>query len=286
MPAPKLSPPTSKRRDRLLAALMLLPGCACAQLYHWVDERGVPHYSDQPPPGGAERIEHPERAEARTIEVASVIDGDTVQLSEERRLRLIGIDAPEMPHRGRPGEAGAEAARVQLQRLVADSELHLQPGETTRDDYDRLLGYLHDERDRDIGAEMLRAGFAVVSLHEDNAQRADAYFTAEAEAREAGRGLWAEPALQPLHAAEAAAHRNSYRQLEGRVVATRAGQANAELQLEGGLHLTVDKTARERFSGAALRALEGETVRVRGVIRQRDGEPLIHLRHPAQMDQI
>lgn len=286
MPAPKLSPPTTKRRDRLLAALMLLPLSVCAQVYHWVDERGVPHYSDQPPPGGAERMERPEDPESRAIEVTSVIDGDTVQLSDERRLRLIGIDAPEMPRRGRPGEAGAEKARARLEQLLADADLRLEPGESTRDDYDRLLGYLRDGRGRDIGAEMLRAGHAVASLHEDNAARADAYFAAEAEAREAGRGLWAEAALQPLPAAEATAHRNSYRQLEGRVVAARAGRANAELQLESGLRLTVNEAARERFSGADLRALEDETVRVRGVIRQRDGEPLIHLRHPAQLDSL
>ncbi|WP_084191598.1 thermonuclease family protein [Algiphilus aromaticivorans] len=270
----------------LLAALMLLPASVCAQLYHWVDERGVPHYSDRPPPGGAERIEAISRPAVREARVASVIDGDTVVLDDQRRLRLIGIDAPEMPYRGRPGEPGAEAARAHLASLVEGSELHLQPGDTARDDYDRLLGYLRDDSGRDLGAEMLRAGWAVVSLHEDNAGHADAYFAAEDEARKAGRGLWAEPALQPLPAIEAGAHRNSYRQLEGRVVAARAGRVSAELRLEGELRLHVAEAARERFSGARLRALEGETVRVRGVIRQRDGHPLIHLRHPAQMDQL
>jgi micrococcal nuclease len=272
--------------NRLLAALVLLPASAGAQLYHWVDKQGVPHYSDRPPPAGAERIDAAERPATREVSVTEVIDGDTVMLAEERRLRLIGIDAPEMPHRGHPGEAGADAARARLQQMLADAELRLEPGDTARDDYDRLLGYLHDARGRDIGAEMLRAGYAVVSLHEDNAARADAYFAAEAAARDAGRGLWAEPALQPLPAAEAAAHRNSYRQLEGRVVAARAGRADAELRLEGGLRLAVDEPARKRFSGAALRALEGERVRVRGVIRQRDGKPLIHLRHPAQLDRL
>lgn len=277
---------TVVHRNHLLAALMLLPASACAQLYHWVDEHGVPHYSDQPPPGGAERIDTAEPPATREVTIAEVIDGDTVMLADERRLRLIGIDAPEMPHRGRPGEAGAEASRARLQELLADTELRLEPGENTRDDYERLLGYLQDARGRDIGAEMLRAGYAMANLHEDNAARANAYFAAEAEAREAGRGLWAKPALQPLPAAEAAAHRNSYRQLEGRVVTARAGRASAELQLEGGLRLAVSEPARQRFSGAALRALEGERVRVRGVIRQRDGEPLVHLRHPAQLDPL
>lgn len=278
--------PSHWRQPRLGAAalLLLLPLAACAELYRWTDERGVLHYSDRPPPGGAERVEATAQSSAREVRVAEVLDGDTVELADERRLRLIGIDAPELPRRGRPGEPGATAAREALQDLLNGADLRLEPGETAHDHYDRLLGYLHDAQSHDIGEEMLRAGFAVVSLHEDNARRANAYFDAEAEARAARRGLWAMPALQPLSAHEASAHRNSYRQLDGRVTSARAGSGSAALRLEGGLRLSIDEAARGRFSGEALRALQGMTVRVRGVIRQRDGAPLIHLRHPSQIE--
>lgn len=268
----------------VLGGLLGLPLSACAELYRWVDDDGVRQFSDRPPPGEVEAVAGPERPQPRQASVARVVDGDTVVLDDGERLRLIGIDAPELPRRGRPGEAGAEAAREALQQLTRNSTLRVRPGETARDQYDRLLAYLRDDDGRDIGTEMLRSGWAVVSLHEDNALRAEAYFAAEAEARQAGRGLWAMPTLQPLPSSEAAAHRNSYRQLEGRVVAARAGEGSAELTLEGGLRLAVGQPARGRFSGAELRALQGETVRVRGVIRQRDGNPLIHLRHPAQME--
>ena len=57
----------------------------------------------------------------------------------------------------------------------------------------------------EIARKLSDSGFAVVSLHEDNAQRADAYFAAEAAARKAGHGRWGRPELAPLPAGEAAA---------------------------------------------------------------------------------
>jgi Domain of unknown function (DUF4124) len=48
-------------QKRLFLSLLLLCACsASAQVYKWVDEDGVVHYSDQPVPG-AERIDLPSR---------------------------------------------------------------------------------------------------------------------------------------------------------------------------------------------------------------------------------
>jgi glutaredoxin len=44
-------------RLRFLAALLLLPLLAQAQLYRWVDETGKVHYSDRVPESGAKNIE-------------------------------------------------------------------------------------------------------------------------------------------------------------------------------------------------------------------------------------
>lgn len=277
------SPGCARRRLPALL-LLLLPLVACAELYRWVDDDGIPHYSDQPPAGGAESIASAGQPAARDVAVAEVVDGDTVALTDGTRLRIIGIDAPERARRGRPGAVGAMAAHEGLKALLDGATLRLEPGETTRDRYNRRLGYLRDAQNRDIGAEMLRAGLAVVSLHEDNAQRADAYFAAEAEARTAERGRWGTSELRPLPARTAAAQRNRYRQFEGRVVGARAGRSGAELRLEGGLTLTVGEAARARFAAGALRNLQGARIVVRGVVRQRDGKPIIHLRHPGQID--
>jgi endonuclease YncB( thermonuclease family) len=65
------------------------------------------------------------------VRVASMPDGDTLRLSDGRRVRLIGINTPEVAHDGRPAEPLAEEAHALLQRLVreADGRLGLRLGE-------------------------------------------------------------------------------------------------------------------------------------------------------------
>lgn len=71
----------------------------------------------------------------QNVEVARVVDGDTVRLRDGRSVRLIGINAPELAHNGRTTEPFAEAAKQRLQALVSasDGRLALQPGRQARD---------------------------------------------------------------------------------------------------------------------------------------------------------
>ena len=75
-----------------------------------------------------------------------VIDGDTVVVrlgsDEPVHVRLIGIDTPEIAHRGRPGECfGIRAARL-TRRLALGRQVVLRPGRERHDRYGRLLAYV------------------------------------------------------------------------------------------------------------------------------------------------
>jgi hypothetical protein len=93
--------------------------------------------------------------------VVDVIDGDTidVQLPDGRvdRVRLIGINAPE------GGECWSTEAAEELERLVAGEAVVLVEDESDRDQYDRLLRYVEQD-DADVGARLVRDGFAVVRV--------------------------------------------------------------------------------------------------------------------------
>lgn len=91
----------------------------------------------------------------QNVEVARVVDGDTVRLRDGRSVRLIGINAPELAHNGRTTEPFAEAAKQRLQALVSasDGRLALQPGRQARDHYGRTLAHLFDAS----GANLERA---------------------------------------------------------------------------------------------------------------------------------
>ncbi|WP_309084365.1 thermonuclease family protein [Chelativorans sp.] len=112
---------------------------------------------------------------------AAVNDGDSLTLRGER-IRLRGIDAPEHDQDcrvdDRAYDCGARARRA-LVELAGAGSVTCRGWE--RDRYGRLLAHC-EAGGRDLAEAMVRAGWAV--SYGD-------YAAAEAEAREAGRGLWA-----------------------------------------------------------------------------------------------
>jgi endonuclease YncB( thermonuclease family) len=117
--------------------------------------------------------------------VETVHDGDTVTCldtaGKPQKIRLQGIDAPEFdqPH-------GREARQALAGKLSGDS---VRVDGAARDQHGRLLGTLW-LGDRDLNRELVSEGHAWV--FGGFAPDPD-LLAAEAEARQARRGLWAAP---------------------------------------------------------------------------------------------
>lgn len=114
-----------------------------------------------------------------------VVDGDTLSMGGER-LRIHGIDAPEMAQtcdgpRGR--YACGEAARTAMSGILGRGVVACRQLDT--DQYRRRIVRCHDEQGRDIGAELVRQGWALAFT-----RYATDYVAQEAAARGARRGLW------------------------------------------------------------------------------------------------
>jgi endonuclease YncB( thermonuclease family) len=120
--------------------------------------------------------------------VVSVHDGDTVTILSggvERRVRLVGIDAPE---RGQP--YGSAARRVLSARIAGRDVQAIERG---ADSYGRTLARLRVDG-ADVNALQVRDGFAWVFRRFENDP---ALIVLEDEARAARRGLWADPEPVP-----------------------------------------------------------------------------------------
>jgi micrococcal nuclease len=132
--------------------------------------------------------------------VQTVHDGDTVTCLDEQgrtvKIRLVGIDAPEH------GQPYGDAARAALAAKIGGA---VRVTGDARDQHGRLLGVLwagETNVNRDLVARGLAWSFGGFSADEE-------IEAAEAEARRARRGLWADPhpvapadwrALHPPHA--------------------------------------------------------------------------------------
>jgi micrococcal nuclease len=121
--------------------------------------------------------------------VRSVVDGDTIDVATVGRVRLLGIDAPEI---GRvldtPAPFGREA-RDRLTQLVLHRWVRLEQEGAALDVYSRHLAYVLTEDGQFVNATLVREGLARVSARLPLARLAELQ-RAEGEAQAFRRGMW------------------------------------------------------------------------------------------------
>ena len=128
--------------------------------------------------------------------VRAVIDGDTIDVATVGRVRLLGIDAPEM---GRGAETNApfgREARDRLAALVLHHWVRLEQDGTELDVYARHLAYVVREDGLFVNALLVRDGLARVSARTP-LRRLDELTSAERDARTFRRGMWGETPQRP-----------------------------------------------------------------------------------------
>ena len=126
--------------------------------------------------------------------VDHVIDGDTVEIAfggHLERVRLIGIDTPEIGYEGAPDECWAQEAKRALGRLLPEgSNVRVLRDVVARDHYGRLLGYIFIDNERFVNGELALNGHArVLSIAPNEAFSGEIRRAADT-ARISNIGLW------------------------------------------------------------------------------------------------
>lgn len=225
--------------------------------------------------GGCGKPEGSEKAR-----VAKVIDGDTLQLSDGRHVRLIGIDTPELGYDGEPDMPGARAAKTGLQHLVSQSshQIYLQPGRQPRDRYRRWLAHLYTLDGKSFTQALLVNGLGRQIAIPPNLSHLTCYQWAEAQARADRVGLW-KVAVQDaasLHGDETGFHL-----LQGRIIRVGKSRSALWLNLEGGLAIRITWEEWAGFSLPDTESLQGRRLELRGWLYRRNGEQRVRVRHPS-----
>jgi micrococcal nuclease len=152
-------------------------------------------------------------------EVLRITDGDTLEIElngQEERVRLIGVDAPELyesrklelddedsPLTQAQIQALGDQARGFTEDFIGAQDVYLEAGFEPRDRYGRLLAYVYlpdPDGDwelegawyRQLNFEIVRAGWAETLTVEPNSDYEADYREATLEAQDAGRGIWGE----------------------------------------------------------------------------------------------
>ncbi|ODM71004.1 thermonuclease family protein [Bradyrhizobium elkanii] len=213
--------------------------------------------------------------------VAAVVDTRSLRLDDGREVKLAGIEV-----------ADKTKATAALTALLVGREVTLRGQDDTPDRYGRQPAYAFLEgSEKPVQSELLRQGLALASSEVADKDCATALMAAEAEARAARSGTWAEATV--IKNAESPddilAGIGRFTVVEGRVLSVR--QAGATTYLNFGRNWTRDfaVTISRRIvpafeaAGLAPKSLENRKIRVRGWVEARRG-PRIELLRVGQLE--
>lgn len=218
--------------------------------------------------------------------VAYVYDGDTVKLEDGRHVRFIGINAPEIAHKGKPAQAFGNRAHQQLRALLARHHyrIALRYDVERTDHYGRTLAHLYLRDGTSIEAWLLQRGLATTLVVPPNAGHVECYADVEQRARRTHTGLWSLPSYQAIAATQLSRRIRGYRLVRGQVKHVGHSAHSLWLDFEGGFAVRIDRADLKYFHTLDVDALDGKTVLVRGWIHARRGKPLMRVRHPAALE--
>ncbi len=88
-----------------------------------------------------------------------VLDGDTIIIDESIKVRLIGVDTPELSHPLKPVQFFAEKASEYTKSIALDKKVRLEYDQEKIDKYGRTLAYVYFEDGRMLNEEIIKNGY-------------------------------------------------------------------------------------------------------------------------------
>lgn len=219
-------------------------------------------------------------ADVHEARVETVVDGDTLHLRDGRKVRLIGLDTPEIGHRGTADGVGAQAARRALLQMIEQSggRVYLKPGNQSKDRYGRLLAHVFNAKRENLTWRLLREGKGYQIAVPPNLGFLDCYLEGEAEARKAGLGLWR---VGPVDVQRLQGDETGFHLLQGLVIRVNTSRSGLWLNLQGGVALRITWVDWRNFELADPQALKGRRLEVRGWLYRSEEMQRMRLRHPS-----
>jgi len=131
--------------------------------------------------------------ETRLYPVVRVIDGDTIVVKykgKEEKVRLIGVNTPEIHHPNKGVERYGQAAASYTKKLLQNKQVRLEFDVQQRDKYGRLLAYVYLPDGTFVNARLVAEGYAQVMTVPPNVRYAGKFGELQRQARQANKGLW------------------------------------------------------------------------------------------------
>ena len=161
-----------------------------------------------------------------------VVDGDTIVVDEDIKVRLVGVNTPEMGYANRRQEPFAKQAKNKLKVILGKGKVQLEFDREKQDKHGRVLAHVYSDEGENAQTQLLKHGLAFAVAVSDNQTYLNDYLKAEAIARRKKLGIWNDAYFAPKTAEEIARkHAKGYRRVSGVVVKTSKSNKNIALHL-------------------------------------------------------
>lgn len=273
------------RRRAACAATLCAALCLSAkagEVYRWQDAEGRTHFGDRPAEGAVKQpIRGDAAPRAQWRRVVRVYDGDTLTLDGGEKVRLLGVNAPEVGGL-KPLEAGGLSARDWLRGQILGRAVRLEADAEAQDAYGRSLRHVFAESGLHLNLALVERGLATADIHPPNVKYADALIAAERKAEREKRGLWAMPEYRPRSVESLAEDRpEGWARLTGVPVAVARTKNWQALRFAGGFEARIPAQSLKYFP--PLESFVGRSVEMRGWVSRRGGGDSLYIRHPAAL---
>jgi len=223
-----------------------------------------------------------------------VYDGDTLQLEDGRKIRLLGIDTPEIFSKRRSiakeTKRRGERAKSALQQLLNSSnqQIGLSFGAQRFDRYQRTLAHLFLPDGTNLQAQLISQGYAIAFTTPPNDRMSDCYQQQEAIAIKQKLGIWRLPQYQLKQTSQLTNNSNGFHRLRAKVTHIWKSANRLTLLLDGRVEVKIHNRDFANFNAHMLNTLENKQVEMRGWLRLKKSlknennktQYIMTLRHP------
>lgn len=210
-----------------------------------------------------------------TARVNYVYDGDSLQLEDGRKIRLLGIDTPEtFSKRGaisKDIKRYGESAKLALKTLLRQSKqrIGLAFGAQRFDHYQRTLAHVFLADGTNLQAELIAQGHAIAFTTPPNDGMSDCYQRLEAQAIKHKLGIWQLPQYQLKLTHQLNNRSKGFHRLRAQVTRVWKTQHRVTFLLDNKVEVKIRRYDLVNFNAHMLNNLVHKNIEIRGWLRSK-----------------
>jgi len=225
--------------------------------------------------------------------ITHAVDGDTLVTSDNTKIRLIGINTPEIHHPNKGVEYFGKEAATYTRKFLEGETVYIQYDIQKKDKYGRKLAYVFLQDGTFFNAKLVYEGYADLMTIPPNLKYTDLFKNLAKKARTSKKGLWEKKIKESIKKYQLISWKNADKYYGKKVTVT--GKVIDTHDSGKVIFLNFAKDYRNTFTAVIFKSNEykfdvepekyylNKYVYITGTIKEYKGAPEIIIEEPGQI---